>query len=93
MQIILDTVYKVQDFKNRIQNGKSSFEFAVGTVDVYVSNKIIEPANQAAMTQDDRGTFDPGLHSMYTNPVWILWTVASGSPIINENGIVNVNKR
>lgn len=88
MQIVLDTIYKVQQFKNRIQNGNATFEFATGTLEVYVSDKVTKPANQSEMSASGYGTYSAGLHGMRNKPIWILWTKLGGNPVVNENNII-----
>lgn len=85
--ITLDTVYPVIYQNNRVYSDIArSIEITGGTVDIYVSNAADEPANAAAMTEDQTGV--QGMIQVTGAFRWILVSSASGTPVVTALGLI-----
>jgi len=90
-EITFDNVYKVNShtapysliIPTSFSNG------AGGTVNFYVSYTQAKPANIAAMEPERLSIAAQTQVRMESMPRWVAWEQATGTSVVNENGILN----
>lgn len=93
MLLTLETVYAARNPKGSKDDVYEKLlpTFVIsgnGTVDVYASNAATKPANYSAMVKAE-SALAVGCHTLVGDVMWLCFVAASGSPVVNEKGVVD----